>query len=102
MNYVRHLNYRLYANTVLDNRFSEIQRIVKFNPEKFIKENREFEIVNINGQDVRFDYYLDIQMIDGMVDGFELTLDVIWHEGDREVTISRSGYISQFLDTVIN
>ena len=97
MNYVRHLNYRLYANMILDNRIQEIQRLVRANPQKFIKDNKESETVAINGQPVQFNFFMDMQMIEGINDGFELTLQVDWMEGDRPVSLSRSTYITQYL-----
>ena len=97
MNYVRHLNYRLYASMILDNRIQEIQRMVRSNPQKFLKDPKDSETVAINGQMVQFNYLMDMQMVDGINDGFEMTLQLNWIEGDHEVSLSRSTYITQYL-----
>ena len=90
-----YLTNRLYASTVLDNRISEIGRMLKIY-KALPMELENIEKVDVRGKNIEFKQNIKINEVDEFVEIFEIDLSVNWQEGNRDVSASRSAYISDF------
>ena len=90
-----YLTNRLYATTLLDNRITGIERMLRLYETLPFELNRK-EKVNVGSREIEFRQRMSISEVDDFADVFELDLSLLWDSGDREMILSRSAYISDF------
>ncbi|HBG62529.1 MAG TPA: hypothetical protein DDX37_11970 [Candidatus Omnitrophica bacterium] len=92
MNY---LTNRLYATTLLDNRITAIERMLRVYETLPFELNRK-EKLNVGAKEIEFRQRMNISEVEDFADVFELDLSLLWDSGGKEMILSRSAYISDF------
>ena len=92
---ISYLTNRLYATTILDNRISDIERMLRAYKALPIDLNQQ-ESINVGGKFIEFKEAMEINEVEDFPNVFKIDLSLIWEEGNREVSLSRSAYISDF------
>jgi type II secretion system protein I len=90
-----HIRNRIYATTAVDNRINYIQRMLRAYEMLPIDLNRKEE-VHLGGKEMTFKQHMVIREVAEMPEVFDLTLTLSWQEGLRDITLSRSAYLSDF------
>lgn len=90
-----YLTNRLYATTLLDNRITAIERMLRLYETLPFELNRT-EKVNVGSKEIEFRQRMSISEVDDFADVFELDLSLLWDSGKKELILSRSAYISDF------
>lgn len=89
------MTHRLYANIILENRASEIERVLKVYNALPFDVNKKIDAVL--GQDtVSAEERLHFRAFDEYPDLFELNISLSWKEGKKDMLLTRSSYL---LDT---
>ncbi len=92
MNY---LTRRLYATVLLDDRLVRLERILRayqvlpVDIEKTIK-------IDVADRPAEFQQRVQFQEVEDYADIFQTDLTLSWQEGEREISVSRAAYISDF------
>ncbi|MBU0468380.1 MAG: prepilin-type N-terminal cleavage/methylation domain-containing protein [Candidatus Omnitrophica bacterium] len=90
-----YLTNRLYATTLLDNRITAIERMLRVYETLPFDLNRK-ENINVGAKEIEFRQRMSISEVDDFADVFELDLSLLWDSGEKEMILSRSAYISDF------
>jgi len=92
---MRHINNRLYANVIIENRVSEIERMLRvYNILPF--ELDHVEHVDVGHRVIAFKQVMHIDEVEDFPDVFQLDLALTWQEGRKDIILSRSAYILDF------
>jgi len=92
---INHLTYRLYATTILDNRISTTERMLRAFQALPI-DLQHTEKVDLGHKTVNFEQELNISKVEDFLNVFEIDVTLKWMENDHQKQLSRSGYISNF------
>lgn len=95
LDYLTHLNNRLYATILIDDRIDVTQRILR-NYKSLPLGNSEDITVDIGSKEKKYLYQTKISEISGYIDFFELELSLQWQEKGRNIKLSRFAYLSDF------
>lgn len=98
LNQINHLNNRLYASVILDNRIAEIERNLRIYKTLPFALEQGYS-VDVGGKTVEFQQEMQISAIDEFVEIFNIHLTLKWNESNREASMSRSSYLSDFYST---
>jgi len=90
-----HLQNRLYAITLLDNRMSTISRMLKSDQVISFLSN-PIEEVNVGRETINFKRGMKINQVEGYENLFQVNLSVAWREDNRNIKLNRSTYMSNF------
>jgi len=95
LDYMSHINKRLYATVKLDDRIDVIQRMLRnYNtlpvdvPEDYQEDAYQIQ--------QKFLSQLRISAVDDYIDIFQLDLSLNWKEKEREINLSRHAYLADF------
>ncbi len=96
LNYTRHLNYRLYAINLLDEKIQTIEK--DFIDTKALPSvtSHEMTTVEVDNKPIDYEYNINFQSVDGAQDLFELVVKISWLEQDKLITLTRSVYIANY------
>ena len=95
LDYLIHLNNRLYATILIDDRIDVTQRILR-NYKSLPLGNTEDITVDIGSKEKKYIHQTKISEISGHIDIFELEMSLQWQEKDRNIKLSRFAYLSEF------
>ena len=90
---LEYLTQRLYATVLLDNQFSTIERNLKVYKALPMSLNDSFKIP-IGAKVINYKQGMNIREVEDYPDVFSLTLVLSWSEQRRQMTLERTGYIS--------
>jgi len=90
-----HITNRIYVSTLLDDRVATIERHLRAYKSLPLDMAQE-EYINVGSKQLTFSRDLKISDIEDFVEIFNVDLSISWQEGDRDMKISRSSYISDF------
>ncbi len=97
LDYIKHINNRMYAIVLLDDRTDTIQRMLnvyKTLPMSVPEDDREY---STESRRLEYDKELRISEINDFMDIFQLDISVSWKEGGRNIRLSRQSYLSDFM-----
>ena len=93
-----HLNNRLYAMQILENRISLVERLFKAH-RSLPPDIEQKETVSVGGKEIEFEYEMNIDTVENLIDTFEVNVSLSWKERRRLKKVTRTAYISNyFLD----
>ncbi len=87
---------RLYANTIIDNRVALIERKYRLYNTFDLDMNYK-ESVDVGYKIIDFKQNIAFSQVENLPDLFKLDIDLNWKERDRDFSVSRSAYISNFI-----
>ena len=90
---LEYLTQRLYATVLLDNQFSAIERNLKIYKALPVSLNESLKIP-IGPKTITYKQGMNIKEVEDYPDVFSLTLVLSWSEQRRQMTLERTGYIS--------
>ena len=93
INQLEYLTQRLYATVLLDNQFSTIERNLKVYKALPMSLNDSFKIP-IGPKVIAYKQGMNIREVEDYPDVFSLTLSLSWSERKRQMTLERTGFIS--------
>ena len=93
---IEHLNNRLYASMLLDDRIALIKRNLRAYRALPLDMNRN-DLVNLGNRELVLTHDLKIKQVENFQDIFELTMSYQWQEDSRLLTLSRSVYLTDFV-----
>ncbi len=95
LDHMSHITSRLYASTLLDNRIEAVERHLRtFNAFPFDLEEKE--AIDTGTKEMEFVRNMTLSEVEDYFDIFQLDLSLKWMEGEKEINLSRSAYISNF------
>lgn len=89
---LQHLTNRIYANTLIENKISTIERVLRSQKTLPYDADND-ETLTIGAKAVTFKEQLTLSTVDNFLDLFKLDLTLSWQEGEQTKTLSRSTYI---------
>lgn len=92
---LRHLTNRLYATTILDNRIAYVERMLRAY-KVLPMETDSAQKVDVGVKEVKFKSEMSISAVEEYVDIFRLDVSLQWQEGNKNLRMSRSAFISNF------
>ena len=101
MDRMSHLTQRIYATHLLDNQIITIERRLRAYQVLPFDFN-QVEHVDIGALTVDFVPKINVSAINDFVDVFQLDLTLEWKEGNKQLSLSRSAYISDFEHLIQN
>ena len=90
---IERMTQRIYAHTFLDNRISEIERILRVQQALPLEMNRK-TTADIGFKKIDFNEDLKISAVEDYADVFQVDLKFAWKDKDHDYQLSRSAYIS--------
>ena len=95
---MNHLTNRLYATTVLDNRISVTERILRAY-KSLPLELEEVQDVDVGNRNIAFKQSMNLGEVENFIDVFKMDISLSWIESGREKQMARSAYISYYSPT---
>jgi prepilin-type N-terminal cleavage/methylation domain-containing protein len=92
ISHLEHLTNRIYASNLLENRFARIQRLLSSANTLPVETDQE-ENISIGARILKVKKGTGIGQVDNFVDIFRLDLSVSWAEGQKKITLKRSGIV---------
>jgi len=93
LDYVQHVSLRLYANILLDNKASELQKGFRTSGALSFEEILREEKITVNNRPVDFSFGIDLKNVDDLKQVFQADLKVYWLERNHSVSLARSLFI---------
>ena len=94
LDYTNHLTCRLQADVLLDEKISELNRILQDQNQLTLVPPLAVDRVIIANKPIVFQYTLDFHSIENLPGLFLLDISIIWREGNRRIELSREVYLS--------
>ena len=94
LDYINHLTCRLQANVLLDEKISELNRLLQDQNQLTLVPPVAVDRVIIANKPVNFQYTLDFHSVENLQGLFLLDISIIWREGNRWIKVSREVYLS--------
>ena len=89
------LTNRMYANLLLENKISQMERSLR-TVKSLPFELNPVEEIDVGGRVIAFRKKTDIQQLEDLSDIFSVTLSLSWEENGRNVSLSKSAYLANF------
>ena len=96
LEHISHLNSRLYADILLEDRIATIERALRAYKALPFELNPP-QAVDVGVKEIQFKPQMKITEVGGFMDVFQIELALEWREDDRPIRLSRSAYISDFV-----
>ena len=93
LDYTEHLKCRLYANVLLDEKISSLERLLQDQNQIPFSQGKEIESVQVENRKIDFQYTIDLRGVENMKGLFEINISIGWQQGKRWVSLSRDAYI---------
>ena len=92
---IHSLTTRLYADVLIENRISEVERLLRIYNAVPMDLNHS-QLMNIGTKEVNFKEQMSFQDVDGLPDVFHFDFSISWDEGNHPMKLNRTTYL---LDT---
>lgn len=96
LDHMSRLNSRLYADILLEDRIATIERTLRAYKALPFELNPP-QAVDVGAKEIQFTPQMKISEVSGFMDVFQIDLALQWQEGQRQIQLSRSAYISDFI-----
>ncbi len=94
IDYQNHLAYRVYASNLLEDKIAITEQMVRDYKILAFEHDKQKEEVLFNNKPVYFDVDIQVALMSDIPSLYQLTVKVSWRENKRDVTMSRSAYVS--------
>ena len=97
LDHISHLNSRLYANIMLEDRVAKVERILRaYKVLPFELDPQE--AVDVGVKTIHFNPEMKISEVGDYIDIFKIDVAYSWEENGRTIRLSRSAYISDYVN----
>ncbi len=94
LDYQNHLTYRVFASNLLEDKIAVTEQMVRDYKVLAFKEDAQDEETLFNNKPVNFHVDIQVALISDVPSLYQLTVTVSWKEKKRNVTLTRSAFIS--------
>jgi prepilin-type N-terminal cleavage/methylation domain-containing protein len=94
IDYQNHLTYRVFASNLLEDKIAITEQMVRDYKVLAFKEDAQDEEVLFNNKPVSFHVGTQVSLISDVPSLYQLTVTVSWKEKKRDVTLTRSAFVS--------
>jgi len=94
LDYQNHLAYRVYASNLLEDKISVTEQMARDYKVLAFKQDAEDEQVEFNNKPMSFHVDIDVSPVTDVPYLYQLKAKVSWKEQKRDVTLTRSAYLS--------
>ena len=94
LDYQNHLAYRVYASNLLEDKIAVTEQMARDYKVLAFKQDAEDEPVEFNNKPMNFHVDIDVTPVADVPYLYQLKAKVSWKEQKRDVTLTRSAYLS--------
>jgi len=94
LDYQNHLTYRVYASNLLEDKIAVTEQMVRDYKVLAFKEDKQDEEVLFNNKPVNFHIDIQISLVSDISSLYQVKVTVSWKEQKRDVTLTRTAYVS--------
>jgi prepilin-type N-terminal cleavage/methylation domain-containing protein len=94
IDYQNHLAYRVYASNLLEDKIAITEQMVRDYKILAFEHDKQNEEVIFSNKPVNFHVDIQVALMSDIPSLYQLTVKVSWRENKRDVTMTRSAYVS--------
>ena len=98
---LNHVVNRLYASHLIEMKIAELEQAYRHDQNATFNRGHEVLRTTVDRRAIEFNYSINVFSVESLPGLQEVDINLSWKEGSRQITITRSAFISSFTSITI-